>query len=93
MRDRPQQRKVSEPALSPLRPRRDSATHSAVRWQPAPPKAHESARWENVDGRWVAIALGEGDELGRAVVLASGDRRAVVDSYEQALAVAETWRS
>ena len=83
----------SEPRLVPLEPNRDTWTARLVRWHSAAPKPGESVRWESVDGRWVAIALGDGDELGRAIVSAGEGQRAVVDSYEEALLVAETWRT
>jgi hypothetical protein len=86
-------RVAREPALSPLKPRRDTWTGRLVRWHAAPPKAGESVRWESIDGRWVAISLGEGDEIGHAIVCSVDGRRSVVDSYEEALVVAETWRS
>ena len=83
----------SEPRLAPLEPRRDTWTARLVRWHSAAPKPGESVRWESLDGRWVAISLGEGDELGCAVVAGAEGRRTVVDTYEQALVVAETWRT
>jgi hypothetical protein len=82
-----------EPHLEPLRPRRDSWSMRLIRWHSAPPKDGESVRWESVDGRWIAISLGTGDELGCAVVASVEGRRAVVDSYEAALVMAETWRT
>ena len=87
------QRKLrSEPSLEPLRPRRDTWSARLIRWHAAPPKAGESVRWESIDGRFISISMGEGDELGRAVVSGDG-QRTVVDTYEEALVVAETWRS
>ncbi len=82
-----------EPALEPLQPRRVAWSQRHVRWQKTAPKGAESARWQSIDDRWIAIALGEGDDAGRAVVTSSEGRRAVVDTYEQALMVAETWQS
>jgi hypothetical protein len=79
--------------LEPLQPRRDAWSQRHVRWQSAPPRGNESVRWQSLDERWVAIAMGDGDELGCAVVTSSEGQRAVVDSYEAALVVAETWRS
>ncbi len=64
-----------------------------MRWHSAAPRGDESVRWESVDGRWVALSLGDGDDVGRAVITGSGERRAVVDTYEEALIVAETWRT
>jgi len=82
-----------EPQLAPLRPRKDTWSARLVRWHAAPPKDGESVRWESIDGRWIAISLGEGDDIGRAVIAGCDGRRAVVDTYEEALVVAETWRS
>ncbi len=82
-----------EPQLEPLQPRNDSWSQRHIRWHASAPKGAESVRWESLDERWVAIALGDGDELGCAVVTSSEGRRAVVDSYEEALIVAETWRT
>ena len=50
-------------------------------------------RWESIDGRWVTVSLGVDDELGHAIVATIDGRRTVVDSYEAALVVAETWRT
>jgi hypothetical protein len=86
-------RLASEPRLSPLQPRRDSWSQRLIRWHTAAPRANESVRWESIDGAFIAISLGEGDELGCAVVAGSDGRRAVVESYEEALVVAETWRT
>lgn len=86
-------RASNEPELAPLKPRRDTWSGAVIRWHSAPPHAGESARWQSVDGRWVALSLGDGDDLGRAVITGSGERRAVVDSYEEALIVARTWRT
>jgi hypothetical protein len=86
-------RLASEPQLSPLQPRRDTWTARLVRWHAAPPKSGESVRWESIDGRWISISLGDGDDIGRAVVTSGDGGRAVVDTYEEALVVAETWRS
>ena len=83
----------SEPRLEPLRPRRDSWSARLVRWQTAAPRGNESVRWESLEGGFISIALGEGDELGTVIVAGSDGRRAVVESYEEALVVAETWRT
>lgn len=79
--------------LAPLTPPKDTWSGRIIRWHLVPAHAGESVRWESVDDRWVAVSLGDGDDLGRAVVTGSGERRAVVDSYEEALIVAETWRT
>lgn len=86
-------RVAREPSLSPLQPRRDSWSQRLIRWHAAPPKEGESVRWECVDGGFIAISLGEGEEIGQAVIHAGDGRRAVVETYEEALGVAETWRS
>jgi hypothetical protein len=86
-------RPSSEPHLEPLRPRRDTWSARLIRWHAAPAKDGESVRWESIDGRWVTVSLGVGEELGHAVVASGEGRRSVVDSYEAALVVAETWRS
>jgi hypothetical protein len=86
-------RLASEPRLSPLQPRRDSWSQRLIRWHTAPPRGNESVRWESIDGAFISISLGDGDDLGCAVVAASDGRRAVVESYEEALVVAESWRT
>jgi hypothetical protein len=87
--------KVKPPpgARAGVRPRRMTATGTYVPWRLATPGAGESVRWECVDGRWVAIALGQGSEVGSAVVSDSTGRRQVMDSYEGALEVAKRWRT
>lgn len=76
----------------PLRARRDS-TGKFIIWGMVPPKGDESCRWESVDGRWVALALGKGSEMGSVVVTSSGGRRELVDTFEGALATAKRWRT
>ncbi|MDB4964650.1 MAG: hypothetical protein JWN44_339 [Myxococcales bacterium] len=53
----------------------------------------ESCRWQCTDGRWVALTLGQDDEIGRVIVSESGGRRELVDSYEGALTLARRWRT
>ncbi len=86
-------RAADPPRIEPLKPRRDTWSARLIRWHAAPPKSGESVRWESLDGRWIAISLGEGDDLGRAVIAGVDGRRTVVDSYEEALIVAATWRT
>jgi hypothetical protein len=86
-------RASTEPRLAPLEPPRDTWTARLVRWHAAAPRDGQSVRWESIDGRWVAISLGEGDDLGSAVVTGDDGRRTVVDTYEDALVVAEAWRT
>ena len=42
-------------------------------------------RWKCVDGRWVAISLGQGDDAGKTIVTSSEGQRQAVDDYESAL--------
>jgi hypothetical protein len=91
--NRKPRRASAEPQLEPLQPRRDTWSARLIRWHAAPAKDGESVRWESIDGRWVTISLGIGDELGHAVVATVDGRRTVVDSYEAALVVAGTWRT
>ncbi len=65
---------------------------AAEAWQPVPIHTGESIRWESLDLRWVVVTIGSGAELGRAVVSSSDGRREVVESYEDALALAKRWR-
>ncbi len=69
-----------------------SVTGMYVPWRLGTPQAGESVRWNCVDGRWVSIALGQGDEAGRTVVASGEGRREVVDDYESALKLAKSWR-
>jgi hypothetical protein len=74
-----------------LRVRRDS-TGKVIVWSLVRPNAGESCRWESVDGRWVALTIGSADELGRVIVTSSDGRREWVETYEDALATAKSWR-
>lgn len=70
-----------------------SVTGMYVPWRLTPPEKGESVRWQNiVDGRWVAIKLGQGEDAGKTIVTGSEDRREVVGDYESALALAKKWR-
>jgi hypothetical protein len=80
-----------EPQLTPLRARRESSAKHVL-WGLVAPKDGESCRWQGWDGRWVALSIGQGDELGQVVVTASDGRRDLVASYEGALALARAWR-
>lgn len=86
-----QRRDSDPPILPPLRARHDSFPGVVV-WGMVPPNGDEACRWESVDGRWVAVSIGSDDELGHAIVTTSDGRRDVVDSYEDALAMAKRWR-
>lgn len=66
-----------------------SVTGMYVPWRLSTARDGESVRWENVDGRWVAISLSEG---GKAVVSGSEHGAQTVDNYEAALALAKKWR-
>jgi len=76
--------------LVPLAPRRDSGQF--IVWRLVKPRSGESCRWETLDGRWIALGLGNEDELGCVVVTDSSGRRELVDSYEGALGLAREWR-
>jgi hypothetical protein len=76
--------------LTPLRV--SSPSSEFLVWRQCSPKPHESCRWETLDGRWVAIALGDGLDLGRAVVTNWSGARVLVDSFEDALELAGSWR-
>ena len=73
--------------------RRRTVTGSLIPWRLARVRDAESVRWECVDGRWVALSLGQGDEMHHVVLTDSSGRRQLLDSYEQALALARVWRS
>jgi hypothetical protein len=83
---------VSSTKLKGVRPRALTATGLYVPWRLTAAKDAESVRWEHVDGRWVAVAIGRGDDLGCVVVTNSSGRRQRVDSYEGALQLAKLWR-
>lgn len=72
---------------------RESIGRFGITWRLAPPRDPESCRWQSADGRWVALALGGGAELGVVVVTDSSGRRETVESYEEGLALARVWRS
>jgi hypothetical protein len=76
--------------LSPWRPRRE--TSEFVPWKLVSPVDGESCRWERTDGRWVSLALGHDGELGKVVVADSDGQRELVESYEDALTLARSWR-
>lgn len=63
-----------------------------VPWRLATAHAGESVRWECVDGRWVAISLGQGKESGQTIVTDSQGQRQSVGDYESALTLAKSWR-
>jgi hypothetical protein len=69
-----------------------SVTGMYVPWRLGSPEPGESVRWSCVDGRWVSIALGQGDEVGKTIVISSEGAREVVEDHESALALAKRWR-
>ncbi len=70
----------------------ESSQDPTTRWQLVTAQPGECCRWRAHDGRWIAIELGKGVQLGRAIVRDSTGREVEVDSYEGALALARTWR-
>jgi len=64
-----------------------------IRWRLGAPLGEESCRWNCVDGRWVSLALGQDAEVGFVVVADSSGRRSLISSYEEALALARSWRT
>ena len=81
------------PPLSPLRPRPRATTGAFIPWRTVTPHDGESVRWECIDGRWVTIALGQGEHAGEALVRDAAGQCAYVDSFEDALALAKQWRT
>ena len=79
--------KVKRPPPGPM-----SVTGMYVPWRLTTAEAGESVRWQCVDGRWVAISIGHGDEAGKTIVSSSEGKRRPVDDYESALALAKSWR-
>ncbi len=66
---------------------------TSLRWRLVREMRDESRRWESVDGRWVALELGEGPDLGSVVVTDSTGRRELVASFDRALEIAKAWRT
>lgn len=78
----------------PLEPKRVTEQLNAIiPWRMAPAKEGESCRWACVDGRSVAICIGGGDDLGKAVVIDTVGERHRFDSYEEALEFAKSLRT
>ena len=69
-----------------------SVTGMYVPWRLTTAEAGESVRWQCVDGRWVAISLGQGGDAGKTIVTSSEGQREAVDDYESALKLAKSWR-
>jgi len=83
--------RVSDPIDGPP-PGPKSVTGMYVPWRLVTAEAGESVRWLCVDGRWVSISLGQGDEAGKTIVASSEGKRTAVDDYESALDLAKSWR-
>lgn len=64
-----------------------------ARWHVAAARHGERERWETNDGRWVAVAAGHGASEGKAVVADSRGRFEAVDTFDDALALARSWRT
>jgi hypothetical protein len=73
--------------------KRRRPTGGFTRWQLAPALTGELARWEALDGRWVAISCGHGASAGNTMVADSRGRYEAVASYEDALLLAKSWRT
>ena len=90
-------RRVSQTKLRVRRdfeivPRERRSTAEIVPWRMAPARGNESCRWQHFDGRWVSLTLCHGEDLAKVAVEDSSGRRELVDSYEDALALAKSWR-
>jgi hypothetical protein len=88
---KPQRKSPTEP-LTLLQPR-PRITGTFVPWGPVPPQNGEVVRWQCIDGRWIAVELGQGDHAGLAKVSESLGRCEYVDSFEAALELATKWRT
>lgn len=85
--------RIDSGPLPVLSPRANDNTGRFILWRTVPPQAGEAVRWSCVDGRWVSIGLGSGDDVGTAIVQSSSGQRRSVDSYEAALDLAKAWRT
>jgi hypothetical protein len=63
-----------------------------VPWRLTTAEPGESVRWQCVDGRWVAISLGQDGEAGKTIVRSSEGKREIADDYQSALELAKSWR-
>jgi hypothetical protein len=61
-------------------------------WHVAEPRDDETMRWECADGGWVSIAPGFGATAGMMLVADSAGRCESVASYDDAVALAKSWR-
>jgi hypothetical protein len=64
-----------------------------LRWRVAVAQPAEAARWDCMDGRWVSITVGDGDDIGSVLVRSSDGALEKVDTYEGALELARAWRT
>ena len=62
-------------------------------WRLVQTRPDESLRWESTDGRWVSIAVGYGASKGMMLVMDSLGRCEAEARYEDALALAKSWRT
>ena len=85
-------RRIDSVPLTPLFSEDDERTSEFIPWRTTRPHEGEAVRWECVDARWVALALGHGASLGTVVVSDSSGRCESLDSYESALDLAKRWR-
>jgi hypothetical protein len=80
-------------AGSSAMPIRTQWTGDVILWRTVATQAGESIRWECVDGRWVSIAVGHGATHGSMLVLDSSGRCEAVDTHDEALQLAKSWRN
>ena len=93
MRDWGYDRNRVSARIADIRTRERAVTGEYVPWRLVTPRGRESCRWQCTDGRWVALTLGQDDEMGRVVVTDSTGQRQLVDAYESALMLARHWRT
>jgi hypothetical protein len=84
---------MSSDRLKKLDPRFRDALVPVSFWRLVPTKAGESARWESVDHRWIAVTIMVGADMGKVAIVSSDGRQSVVGSYEEALRLAALWRA
>ena len=92
-RDRDKGQDINEPLPALEAAAATSAADAIIPWRLDRAEAGESCRWVCVDSRWVSVSLGEGADLGSVVVKSSLGQREVVESYEDALSLAKSWRT
>jgi CheY-like chemotaxis protein len=69
----------------------DAPAPAGEPWRNVEPRGNETIRWEHLAGRWVAITVGSGGQMGKVIVTDSSGRAQVLESYEQALHLARLW--